>query len=687
MGEWNLPSKSPSLSVEDEVLRKKISILTEELNEYAHQYYIDDSPTISDARYDALYRELESLEKKHPQFRLPESPTRRVGAPPLDKFKKSTHLKAMLSLQNAMNESELIDFEKRINRFLKTENSQHVYCVEPKLDGLSINLLYENGILVKASTRGDGEIGEEVTENVLTIHSIPIKLRDKSPPDLVEVRGEVIMKISDFTFLNQNRSQKGEPLFANPRNAAAGSLRQLDSKVTAHRKLHAWFYGLGECGDLKFETQKNLLECLSQWGFAVNPLVKICKNLEQVKKYYKEIAEIRHELDYEIDGLVVKINDLKTLGELGNVTKFPRGMIAFKFTASEEETILEDIQVSIGRTGVLTPVAQLSPVRVAGVQVSRATLHNLGEIQRKGLKIGDTVVVRRAGDVIPEVVRPVVAKRTGIEKDFEMPTRCPVCKTPVVQEEGEVALRCPAGNDCDAQLRQGLYHFVSRNGMNIDGLGPRHLDQFVDRGLVRDVADLYQLDVSSLLSLEGFQEKLSEKIIRGIQNSKKQGMKRLLYSLGIRHIGERASEILEDYYQSFAKLMEATEEELCLIPEIGPEASHQLIQYFKNLKNRQLIKKLNRMGVSLTKKEVPSVSSNKKKLSGMTFVITGSFSSHTRDELKELISLHGGKTTGSVSGKTTYLLAGSDPGSKLEKSQNFDVKIISLDQFLEMIKI
>lgn len=682
-----MSSKSKNKEKSPPKTARRIQKLTKEIEEHDYKYYVLDQPTITDEEYDKLFKELEKLEKEHPDLKSPHSPTQRVGGPPLESFQKHEHKKPMLSLQNAMDFKELQDFESRIQKLARGSSRAQKkieYLCEAKLDGLGISLSYEAGELTIASTRGDGRTGENVTENIKTIPSIPLRLRGKNIPDFVEIRGEVMMKTKDFVSLNEARDAQGESVFANPRNAAAGSIRQLNPKVAAKRHLTAFFYTVGELRGLEVETQEDLLTRLKGWGFLTNPLIKKCKDMDEVASFHKEVHEKRRSLEYEIDGVVVKVNDRALLEKLGTISRAPRGMIAYKFAAEEKETVLENIEIQVGRTGVLTPVAKLKPVEVGGVKVSRATLHNIDEVRRKNLKIGDHVMIRRAGDVIPEVIHSLESKRTGKEKEFSMPKKCPECGAEVIHPQDEVAYRCPAGLECPAQLKESLRYFVSREAMNIEGLGPRIIQLLLKTKKIESISDLYRIREKDLLQLEGFKEKLSQKLIKSIQSSKGRGLERLLVGLGIRLVGTRVAEILSKKFKKLEALMNASREELESISDIGPEVADHVASFFEEKKNRTILKELQELGVKTEiserlKVQIQSQGEGPKSSSpfaSKTFVITGSFEDLPRSEIKEKIELSGGKVTGSVSKKTDYLIVGKDPGSKLEKAESEGVSVL-----------
>jgi DNA ligase (NAD+) len=652
--------------------------LAEKLHKFNEAYHASDSPLVSDAEYDALFRELEFLEQKHPELKAPDSPTLRVGAPPLDSFEKWQHKLPMLSISNSMNEMELRDFDERIRGLLNAD-SEIDYLCELKFDGLSINLTYEKGYLVAATTRGDGQIGENVTPNVRTIRNVPLKLNSSKPPDLVEIRGEIILPISAFKKLNKEREEAGEKTFANPRNAAAGSVRQLDSKITASRDLKLFAYAIGAWqGNGKPKTQIDLIERIFSFGFESHGYHKLCKGIEQVQKHYTQIEKKREALDFDIDGMVVKVNNLDFQEELGFISRSPRSMTAYKFPPRQEITKLLDIKIQVGRTGVLTPVAILEPVNVYGVVVGRAALHNEEEIERKDIRIGDYVVVQRAGDVIPEIVSALVERRSGAEKKFKMLAHCPSCGQKVAKAESEVAVRC-LNEDCPAQNQEALEHFVSKAGMDIVGLGRKIIEQLTQASLVRRFSDLYLLTEKQLLELEGFQKKSAEKLILAIQQSKKRKLSAFIHALGIRHVGERLAASLSREYPDILQLMNAEEEALKGVNDIGEIVAKSVVEYFSKKKNREEIQKLIDLGIQ------PIAAKKKGTIfTGKVFVITGTLPNISRQEASEWVESLGGKVSSSVSKKTDYLLAGEEAGSKLQKANELGVRVVTWDEIKQI---
>ncbi|MBE9502645.1 MAG: NAD-dependent DNA ligase LigA [Proteobacteria bacterium] len=654
----------------------RIRQLKETLNYHNHCYYVLDSPEVSDAEYDRLMRELQAIESEFPELVAPDSPTQRVGAPPLDSFGTVEHAMPMLSLQNAMNADELREFDKRIKRFLKIDKDIG-YVAEPKMDGLAVELTYEKGRLSIGSTRGDGFRGENVTLNLKTVKAIPLTLRtpaNRKMPEKLDIRGEVFLALEPFNNLNKEREKSGEAVFANPRNAAAGSLRQLNSKVTAKRPLDIYCYGLGDTRGITFESHWESLQTLKGYGIKINPLIKSCANIEEAARYFEEMAEQRNALPYEIDGVVIKVNDLKLQAELGEISRSPRWAIAVKFPPVQENTTIIDIFASVGRTGALTPVAKLEPVKVGGVIVSRATLHNQDEVDRKDVRVGDTVVIQRAGDVIPEVVAVIKSKRPPESQAYRLPQNCPVCGGQVIKEEA--FLRC-INSSCPAQVKEWIKHFGGKNGMDIDGLGFKHIEQMVERGLIQNPADLYHLTKEDILTLERFAEKSAQNIVHAIEKSRKTTLPRIIYSLGIRNVGIQTARVLAEEFGNIDNLKEAKEDRLIEIRDIGPEVAGSITDFFKEKNNLALIDKLISGGVTYERAEKVEGG----KFEGKTFVLTGTLESYSRSDAKALIEAEGGKVSGSVSKKTDYVVAGVDPGSKYEKAVELGVKVLSEEEF------
>lgn len=664
----------------DKGIEERIKKLREDIHYHNYRYYILDSPVISDAEYDRLMRELIELEEKYPYLITSDSPTQRVGAAPLEKFGTVRHTLPMLSLENAFNEADAREFDQRIKRFLRMDGLVN-YVAEPKMDGLAIEIVYEDGVLGAASTRGDGVTGEDVTQNVRTIKSIPLRLqRGESIPRRLEARGEVFLSLKAFKELNQQRIRDGEPPFANPRNAAAGSLRQLDPKVTAGRPLDFFGYGVGMVEGRSFTSQWEILTGLPQWGIKVNPLIRLCKGIEECIDYFQELEGRRRSLAYEIDGMVIKVDSLALQDRLGVKTRSPRWAVAYKFPANQASTRVLNIQVQVGRTGTLTPVAIMESVNIGGVEVSRATLHNQDEIARKDIRIGDTVLIQRAGEVIPEVVKSVPEKRTGKEKEFVMPERCPVCGARVVQLPEEVAVRCPNAS-CPAQVKESITHFASKGGMDVEGLGEKIVAQLVDSGIIKDAADLYYLSREQILALERFAARSTENILVAIDKSKQTSLSRFLYALGIRYVGEKTAQILAEKFGSLEAIEKAFMEQLMEIDEIGPQVAASVTTFFAEKKNQDVIHRLLAAGVS----PAPPVPTGLRPLAGQSFVFTGGLESFSRDEAKNKVKERGGIVSSSASRKTNYVVAGKDPGSKLARARELGVTILTEEEFKKLI--
>ena len=653
--------------------------LREGIHRHNYLYYVLDQPEVSDAEYDRLFDELSSLEKQFPELVTPNSPTQRVGAPPLEAFKTVRHSLPMLSLGKATSEPEFLDFHRRVVELSRADEVP--YVVEPKFDGLAVEVVYREGLYSLGSTRGDGTVGEEVTLNLKTVKSIPLRLRGKDVPELIEVRGEVIMNKEDFAKLNRERENTGEPLFANPRNAAAGSVRQLDSKVTSARRLTMFAYGIGVLKGKKLSGHWETLSYLRNIGFKVSEHTELCSNVGQVKKYYEDILNRRDRLPYEIDGIVIKVDDFESQRRLGEISRSPRWAVAWKFPAQQEHTVVKDIIVSVGRTGALTPVALLEPVRVAGVEVSRATLHNEDEVRKKDIRIGDTVVIQRAGDVIPEVVQVIETKRTGRGKPFIMPDLCPVCGSKVERPEGEAVHRC-TGLACPAQIKEHLSHFASKGAMDIDGLGYKLLEQMVDKGIIRDQADLYSLKREDLMKMDRMGEKLAQNLQDAIDRSRKPALADLIYALGIRNVGEHLATVLARNFKSIDHLARQTLEDLTQVHEIGPIVAESIYNFFHNPKNLKVLDKLKKGGVIFPEEKTEL---RETPLAGRTFVLTGGLDSMTRDEARKIIESLGGRVSSSVSKKTDFVVAGKDPGSKYADAQRLGVKTLNEGEFKKMI--
>ena len=674
-----------NISMNKEQAQKRIDKLRQQILFHNYRYYALDDPVVSDAEYDRLMRELETLENDFPDLISPDSPTQRVGAPPLERFEEVRHSLPMLSLGNAFEEEEVREFDARVKRFLRTEQEIE-YCAELKMDGVAVELVYPGGMFTIGSTRGDGFVGENITQNLKTIRAVPLKLiapPGESVPGRLEVRGEVYLPTKPFEELNRQREKAGEPPFANPRNAAAGSLRQLDSAITRRRPLDFFAYGVGQLVGPSFETHWEVLDALGRWGFKINPRRRRCRQIGEAIDFCREMDEHREKLPYEIDGVVVKVNSLRLQETLGTIARSPRWALAFKFRPKQVATRIRDIVVQVGRTGALTPTAVMDPVRVGGVEVSRATLHNQDEIDRKDVRIGDMVVIQRAGDVIPEVVEVMREKRTGQEKKFRIPDRCPVCGSEVDKPEGEAVARC-TGVACPAQLKETIIHFASREAMNIEGLGEKIIEQMVERKLIQDYADLYALTLSDLLTLERMGPKLAGNILAAIEGSKKTTLERLIYALGIRQVGESLAKLLARSRKtgSLGELSGASEETLQDIKGVGPEKAKSIYKFFQQKSNQRVIQKLLESGI-----EYPTRAETQKgKWEDKTFVFTGSLKTLTRSEAESRVEALGGKAVSAVSKKTDYVVAGEDPGSKYEKAQALGIRILSEEEFLELLE-
>lgn len=666
----------------DDKIRQRLQELREQINYHNYRYYVLDQPEISDAEFDRLMQELLRLEEHYPELVTPDSPTQRVGAPPLEKFETVEHRIPMLSLENAFSEAEAREFDQRLKRFLRTEEELE-YVVEPKLDGVAVELVYEEGRFVVGSTRGDGWRGENVTQNLKTIHSIPlVLLKSAGPlPPRLEVRGEVYMEVEDFKKLNEHRLAQGEPLFANPRNAAAGSLRQLDSGITAQRPLNIYCYGIGEVIGHEFTSHWEVLQTLAAWGLRVNPYIERCLGVEAAIAYHRRLESQRHGLPYEIDGVVIKVNSLALQERLGTKARSPRWAVAFKFAATQATTRVLDIKVNVGRTGAVTPVAIMQPVEVGGVTVSRATLHNEDEVARKDVRIGDWVLIQRAGDVIPEVVTVIKSRRTGEEVPFQMPTRCPVCGSSLVRPPGEAVTRCPNPN-CVAQLKRALAHFASKGAMDIDGLGEKIIDQLVDNGLIQNIADLYRLTEADLMPLERFAEKSAQNIVAAIQGSKKPTLARFIYALGIRYVGEATANLLAQHFHTLEALATASYGDLLQVEGVGPQVAASIRDYFQDPGNRRLLSELQAAGVEIRVPEHP----RPMPLAGKTFVFTGALEHFSRDAAKAQVVARGGKVSSSVSAKTDYVVVGAEPGSKYARARELGVTVLDEAAFEELLR-
>ncbi len=665
-----------------ENIKNKIQELIEKISAFDYQYYVLDNPSISDFEYDTIFRSLVDLENANPELIRSDSPSQRVGGKALDAFESVIHRQAMLSLNNAFDEDELIAFDKRIKDDIGIDEVE--YAVEPKFDGLAITLTYENGIFVQGATRGDGYTGENVTHNLKTIRSIPTKLNYIHPPKLLEVRGEVLMLKKDFELLNQKQESLGEKQFANPRNAAAGSLRQLDPRITATRPLTFFSYGLGVCEpNLNLKTHTQTIQLLKQFNLPISDLSTSVKGVKGLQSFYDKVSKLRNALAYDIDGVVYKVNSFNYQNELGFLSRAPRWAIAHKFPAEEALTEILDINVQVGRTGAITPVARLKPVFVGGVTVTNATLHNEDEMTRKDVHIGDIVSVRRAGDVIPEIVRVLINKRPKTIKKFRMPTECPECGSALVRIDDEAIIRCSGGLVCPAQRKQSIIHFASRKAMDIEGLGDKSVEQLVTVGLIHELPDIFKLKLEQLINLDRMAEKSSRNLLDAIEKSKSTSLPRFIYALGIRNVGESTAKDLAGFYGDLDEIMKQTEESLQIVPDIGPTVAKSISDFFRQTKSREVINSLIGLGVHWPKYDI------KKSSSGIfatkTFVLTGTLPSMSREEAKSIIEMNGGKVVGSVSKKTDYVVAGSDAGSKLTTAQELGLKIISQQELLKLI--
>ena len=661
---------------EKEKVKQKIKELREKIRGHEHKYYVLNESEISDAEFDQLMQRLEKLEEEHPDLVTPDSPTQRVGGEPLDSFKKVEHRRQMLSLGNAFNAGELRDFAERIGRHIPENEVK--YIVEHKIDGLSAILRYEDGRFVLGATRGNGRIGEDVTSNLKTIRSIPLKLKQEID---VEIRGEVFIRKDDFASLNDKRLDAEKDPFANPRNAAAGSIRQLDPSIAASRPLSFLPYTLVSYDQLDLDTHLEALDLIEELGFKTN-WHKEADNIEEVIEICQEWTEKREEIPHEIDGLVVKVNDFSRRERLGATAKSPRWAIAFKFPAQKKTTVVNDIIISVGRTGALTPTAELEPVEVDGSTVSRATLHNEDELKRKDVRIGDHVLIQKAGDVIPEIIKVIKDKRTGDEKEFSMPDDCPACGSKVFREEDEAVIRC-TNISCPAQRRESILHFVSRDAMNIDGVGPAIIDQLLENELVEDFADLYFLKKEDLLPLERIAEKSAQNILEAIENSKDRPLNRAIYALGIRHVGAGVARLLTNKYHSIDELKEADRDDLISINDVGPQIAESIMSFFSESHNQQVIEKLREAGITLSEEE--DKKEGEEIFDGEKFVFTGALDNYTRSEASSLVREAGGRVTSSVSSKTDYLVIGSNPGSKYDKAQDLGVTILDEGEFEELL--
>jgi len=670
--------------------KQRIAALRETINHHNYRYYVLDSPEISDAEYDELMKELRQLEAEHPELVTPDSPTQRIGAPPVEAFGVVEHPQPLLSLANAFSYEELAAWHKRVSNLLG--GRQFDLVCEPKIDGLAVALTYVDGLLATGATRGDGYRGENITQNLRTIRSIPLSVPKDAPPRF-EVRGEVYLPKAGFKKLNEERAKEELPLFANPRNAAAGSVRQLDSTITARRPLDIFIYGLGWAeGKTVPDTHWEIMQYLKSLGFKINPNIALRRSLDEAEKYHQSWAETREEIPYEVDGIVVKVNSIALQQELGTVAHEPRWAIAYKFPAIQGTTKLIDIGINVGRTGSLNPYAVLEPVRVGGVVISSAALHNEEDIHRKDIRIGDWVVVQRAGDVIPEIVEPIVSRRTGKERIFHMPSRCPVCKSEVIKPEGEAMHRC-TNTACPSQALEKIKHFVSRGAMDIDGVGDKLCQTLFEGGLEKkfkfeDAGDLYSLTKEQLMKLERMADKSASNVLNSIAASKDRRLARVIFALGITHVGDQYAELLAEQFHSIDQLAEASQEELATIPSIGPKIAESIVAFFRQKGNRQIIEKLRKAGVRLEREEVEKVGEGlvpSLPLAGLEFVLTGKLESFSRPEAEAKIKALGGKAGSDVTRKTSYVVVGADPGSKLDKAQKLGTKTLSEAEFLKLL--
>ncbi|MHB8222012.1 MAG: NAD-dependent DNA ligase LigA [Desulfurivibrionaceae bacterium] len=665
-------------------IRQRLQSLRRELNLHAHRYYVLDDPILADAEYDRLFQELLALEQQHPELITPDSPSQRVGGTPLAQFRTVPHTIPMLSLENAFDGDALMEFEERLFRFLQSREPI-AYVTEPKLDGLAVELVYEDGLFTIGSTRGDGVAGEDITNNLKTIPTIPLRLltpEGMAPPKRLEVRGEVFIGLADFKKLNAERATAGETLFANPRNAAAGSLRQLDPRITATRPLDFFVYGVSDPAPLPCANQQGLLHYLGSLGFKVNPLVRLCRSIAEVVTQFTVLQAQRASLTYDIDGMVVKVNDCALQERLGAKARSPRWAIAAKFPASQATTRLLAVEFGVGRTGAITPVAVLDPVLIGGVTVRRATLHNEDELRRKGLMLGDTVLVQRAGDVIPEVVKPVLANRTGQEQPVVMPTRCPECEFPLVRIGQEAVTRCP-NPACPAQRVRGLIHFTGKGGMDIEGLGKKAVEQLVSQGLIQDIPDIYRLEVEQLAGLAGWGDKSAENAVRAIQGSRTPTLAKFLAALGIRHVGEVTAQVLARHFTSLPRLLLAGEADFLHIEGIGEQMAASLVDYFQDPAVREMLSRLESLGVRVQEEKKGAEIHGG--LSGSVFLFTGALAHLSRHEAKARIKELGGQVASGISRKVTHVVLGESPGSKLTQARELGLTVITEDEFLRLI--
>jgi len=663
-----------------EQARLRLEQLREQLAYHAHRYYVLDDPVIADGEYDLMFRELLELEEKFPELVTPDSPSLRVGGPVLERFAEAKHAVPMLSLDNVFDAEELTSYEEKLHRFLQSDESL-TYSAEPKLDGLAVELVYENGLLVQGSTRGDGLVGEDITAQLRTVQSIPLHLLagDSMVPDQLAVRGEVFLTRKGFEALNRQQAEQGKSLFANPRNAAAGSLRQLDPKVTAARPLSFFSFGIAEVEVSGCRNVEELFVWFSRIGFRVNPLIRFCSTLSEVQEHYEYLQRVRHSLEYEIDGMVVKVSDFSLQQRLGNTARAPRWAVAWKFPATQATTVMTGVEFQVGRTGAVTPVAILKPVRVEGAVVQRASLHNRDDIKRKGLMIGDTVLIQRAGDVIPEVIKPVVEKRTGDERNIDFPDHCPVCGHPLAQPEGEVILRCVNAH-CPAQRLQSLIYFAGKSGLDIDGLGRRNMEQLVEADLVRDIPDIFLLRREDLAVLEGWGEKSADNALRAIARAKDTSLSRLVGALGIRYVGEVTAELLAGHFKFLDRLITASKDDFLEVEGIGEQVAASLTDYFSDPSTRKMLTRLLELGLVIREPDIDA-----RPLNGEVFLFTGSLRGMSRNEAKQRVKEMGGQVVSGISRRVTRLVAGEKSGSKLKKAEEMGIQIVDEQQFMKLV--
>lgn len=675
----------PKESKPDAQIQQQAAELRQQLNYHNYRYYVLDDPEVPDAEYDRLFRQLQQLEQQYPELVIPESPTQRVGGEALKQFGEVKHEVPMLSLANAFEEDEVFNFGRRISERLDQSDAEHIeYTAEPKLDGLAISILYQGGKMLRAATRGDGTTGEDVTLNIRTIQSIPLQLLGDYP-EVLEVRGEIFMSKKGFEALNKTQEQKGEKSFANPRNAAAGSLRQLDPRITATRPLELYCYSVGKVeGDTLPSRHSEILQQLKAWGLRISPEVKSVKGIKGCLKYYEQISKKRDQLPYEIDGVVYKVDSIEQQQQLGFVSRAPRWAIAHKFPAQEAVTVVAGIDVQVGRTGILTPVARLEPVDVGGVTVTNATLHNEDEVRRLDVRVGDSVVIYRAGDVIPKVDSVIKSKRPSGTKPYKMPTKCPVCDSAVERAEGEAATRCTGGLYCPAQRKESIIHFNSRRAMNVDGMGDKIVEQLVDKDYIHDAADMYALSKEQLAGLERMGEKSAENVLAALEKSKSTTLARFLYALGIKDVGESTALSLANHYGTLEALMQADCDSLQSVTDVGPIVAASIETFFKQSHNQEVIQKLLNAGIHWPKPQPKSEAQTS--LAGKTFVITGTLESMKRNELKDILVAKGAKVSGSVSKKTSYVVAGAEPGSKYDKAEKLGVEILDEQGILALLE-